>query len=93
MTEYEWYVSVADGAKTTVGPTWSFSTTGILGDLDGDCDVDGSDLALFLKAYGTVAGNLNYNSKADIEPNGGDGDVDENDLYEFAFDYGAVGCP
>jgi hypothetical protein len=93
LSEYEWYVTVSDGAKTTTGPTWSFATTGILSDIDGDCDVDGSDLAAFLKAYGTVLGNPNYKSKADIEPIGGDGDVDENDLYEFAFDYGIVGCP
>ena len=91
--EYEWYVTVSDGDKLTTGPIWSFSTTGILGDTDGDCDVDGLDLVAFLKAYGTAVGNPNYNPKADIEPIGGDGDVDVNDLYEFAFDYGTVGCP
>ena len=28
---YEWYVEVYDGINTIVGPTWSFTTTGIRG--------------------------------------------------------------
>jgi hypothetical protein len=27
-TEYEWYVDITDGSKTTTGPTWNFSTSG-----------------------------------------------------------------
>ena len=45
FTKYEWYVAVSDGVRTTTGPVWSFTTTGLLGDLNRDCDVDGSDLA------------------------------------------------
>jgi len=45
FTEYQWYVTVSDGVRTTTGPVWSFTTTGLLGDLNRDCDVDGSDLA------------------------------------------------
>jgi hypothetical protein len=45
-TEYEWYVAVNDGHRTTTGPVWSFTTTaGLAGDFDSDCDADGADLA------------------------------------------------
>jgi len=48
-TEYEWKVAVSDGAKTTDGPVWSFTTTvGLAGDFNNDCDVDGADLALLI---------------------------------------------
>jgi len=39
-TEYEWYVTVNDGASTTTGPTWTF-TTGT--DSDGDTIPDATD--------------------------------------------------
>jgi hypothetical protein len=54
-TEYEWYVTVSDGAKTTTGAVWSFTTTaasGLAGDFDNDCDVDGSDLAEAIRVFG-----------------------------------------
>jgi hypothetical protein len=47
-TEYDWYATVSDGAKTTTGPIWSFRTIGVAGDINGDCDVDGSDLAALI---------------------------------------------
>ena len=66
-TEYEWYVAVNDGHRTTTGPVWSFTTTaGLAGDFDSDCDADGADLAwlagnpesmdteMFAGAFGTV---------------------------------------
>lgn len=45
FTEYEWYATLSDGIRATAGPVWSFTTTGLFGDLNRDCDVDGSDLA------------------------------------------------
>jgi len=92
LADYEWYVTVSDGGQMTTGPIWSFSTTGILGDINGDCDVDGSDLAAFIAAFNSAIGQLNYNAKADIEPVGGDGKVDDTDLFEFAFEFGTLGC-
>jgi len=51
FTEYQWYVTANDGYSSTTGPVWSFTTTvGITGDLNGDCDVDGSDLAAYISA-------------------------------------------
>jgi hypothetical protein len=93
FVEYEWYSTVSDGAQTTAGPTWSFTTTGIPGDIDGDCDADGSDLADLIAAFNSALGQPAYNARADIEPIGGDGDVDDNDLYEFTLDFGTLGCP
>jgi hypothetical protein len=48
LTEYEWYATVSDSANTTTGTIWSFHTIGAAGDFDGDCDVDGSDLAALI---------------------------------------------
>jgi hypothetical protein len=28
-TEYEWYVEVSDGSRTTTGPVWTFTTGGV----------------------------------------------------------------
>jgi hypothetical protein len=52
FTEYEWYVTVTDGVRTVTGPVWSFITGGLLGDLNGDCDVDGSDLSEYIRDDG-----------------------------------------
>jgi hypothetical protein len=54
FTEYDWYVGVSDGGTTTKGPIWSFTTTGIAGDTDGDCDVDGTDLYELLTGAETM---------------------------------------
>jgi hypothetical protein len=55
FTEYEWYATVNDGNSTVSGPVWSFITTGLIGDLDDDCDVDGSDLAENISDYMVIA--------------------------------------
>lgn len=52
------------------------------GDLDGDCDVDLSDLAILLGAYGIDDGG-------DLD---GDGDTDLSDLAQLLANYGDV-CP
>lgn len=54
-------------------------------DLDGDSDVDGSDLALFADAFGSAPDDDNYNPNADFDNNNV---VDESDLTVFAVDFG-----
>jgi hypothetical protein len=61
------------------------------GDLMGnDQDVDGDDLIGFMLAYGSSAGDTNFNPVADINR---DGTVDHNDLFMFAGEFGRVDCP
>ncbi len=90
FTEYEWYVSVNDGIRTTTGPVWSFTTGGFTGDLDRDCDVDGSDLAVFAADFGRTDCGTGLPCEGDFEP---DGDVDGSDLALFAADFGRTDCP
>jgi hypothetical protein len=54
------------------------------GDSDSDSDVDGSDLAVFAKAFGSS------DEVADLD---GDGFVDESDLATFAAEFGRTDCP
>ncbi len=60
------------------------------GDIDGDGDVDGSDLAALADAFGSSSGGPNYNPFADFD---NDGYVNEDDLAVFATDFGRTGCP
>jgi lysophospholipase L1-like esterase len=39
-------------------------------DHDGDEDVDGSDLSVFIAAFGSEAGDLTYDAKCDLDSNG-----------------------
>jgi lysophospholipase L1-like esterase len=39
-------------------------------DYDGDGDVDGSDLAVFIAAFGSATGHFNYDVKCDLDSNG-----------------------
>ena len=55
FTQYEWYVTVSDGNRTTTGPVWSFTTAGLMGDNDLDCDSDGADLAAWIIDDGGVS--------------------------------------
>lgn len=55
------------------------------GDVDGDGDVDLSDLATLLGAYGRCAGDPLYNPAADFD---GDGCITLNDLAELLGNYG-----
>jgi len=59
------------------------------GDIDGDNDVDISDLASLLAAFGSFAGDPAYNPDTDFD---GDGDVDLTDLSTVLVLFGTT-CP
>jgi hypothetical protein len=61
-------------------------TPPLVGDLDGDGDVDLSDLAELLGAYGACTGDPDYNPLADLD---GSGCVDLADLAALLANYGA----
>jgi streptogramin lyase len=56
-----------------------------VGDIDGDGDVDQSDLGILLAAYGTCAGDAGFESAADIDR---DGCVGQSDLGALLASYG-----
>jgi hypothetical protein len=63
-------------------PQWVISLVGevlggVIGDIDGDGDVDQSDLGLLLTAWGTCLGDPDYNPAADLDGSGciGQGDL------------------
>jgi len=56
----------------------------IKGDLDHDTDVDVDDYRLFIKAYGSHTGDVNYRADADFDS---DGDIDIVDFAQFANAY------
>jgi hypothetical protein len=60
----------------------------LIGDVDGDGDVDLGDLTALLSAYGSQTGDPNYHPFADID---GDGDVDLTDLTMLLSHYGEGG--
>jgi len=57
----------------------------IPGDIDGDGDVDRYDFGIFAGAYGSSAGDPNYDGRCDFDS---DGDVDRYDFGIFAGNYG-----
>ena len=61
------------------------------GDFDGDCDVDGSDLAVFAADFGRTDCNDSHAApcRADFD---NDGNVDGSDLAVFASDFGRTDC-
>jgi chitinase len=62
----------------------SVTVVGCPGDIDGDCDVDLSDLAALLGAFGHCVGEPEYNPDADFD---GNGCVDLADLAELLAHY------
>jgi len=64
----------SDHAPVVLGLT--LPGVGIPGDVDGDGDVDLTDLSLLLGAFGATQGQPGYNPDADLD---GDGDVDLTD--------------
>lgn len=66
---------------------WAYpSTPDIVGDLDGDGDVDLADLSVLLGAYGSCSGDPNYNPVADLDSSGC---VDLVDLSSLLTNYGS----
>jgi hypothetical protein len=61
-----------------------------LGDLNGDGDIDGADLAVFAADFGRKDCNEGDPCQGDFEP---DGDVDEDDLSIFVLGFGGSACP
>jgi len=57
----------------------------MLGDVDGDSDVDSMDLFTLAAVYGTKTGDPLYNPNCDFD---GDGDIDSMDLFTLAANYG-----
>jgi len=60
---------------------------GLLGDIDGDGDVDMFDFGIFAQAYGSIDGDPNYDARCDFD---NDGDVDMFDFGIFAQNYGTT---
>jgi hypothetical protein len=58
-------------------------------DFDVEGDVDGVNLAKFLFAFGSAAGDSNYYPPADMD---NDNRVDEDDLAEFALEFATIDC-
>jgi len=56
----------------------------VKGDLDRDTDVDADDYRLFIKAYGSHTGDVNYRADADFDS---DGDIGIVDFAQFANAY------
>ena len=49
--------------------------------------MDSYDLAEFIIAFGSATGDLNFDTRCDLKPNGS---IDEDDLAQFALHYGEV---
>ncbi len=59
------------------------------GDFDKDCDIDGSDLAVFFSDFGRTNCDEGVPCEGDFDA---DFDVDGSDLSEFSKWFGSVGC-
>ena len=85
---YTLQVTVADG-KASVSGSVNLSVlpepTSPTPDIDGDGDVDGSDLHLFMLAFGKSSGSPGFDARCDFDSNGV---VEPVDLEDFAADFG-----
>ena len=78
----EWYPGGMSAVTCTI--VEGTPASDLIGDLDGDCDVDLADLAILLANYGTSGADPD---DGDID---GDGDVDLADLATLLAHYGEV---
>jgi hypothetical protein len=78
----EWYPGGTGAVTCTIVEGTRVSD--LLGDLDGDCDVDLTDLSILLSNYGTTGGATYADGDLDS-----DGDVDLADLALLLASYGA----
>jgi len=80
-------VVLSGGGFELVGGFWAAAASSppVPGDTDGDGDVDLTDLAVVLAAFGSCAGDPGYNPNADFD---GSGCVDLTDLALLLANYG-----
>jgi uncharacterized protein YkwD len=95
-------VGYAFGSTSTYGHYWTQDFGRRMGvsvctlpenpdaDIDGDGDLDGSDLARLIRAYGSARNDWNFDPQCDFIP---DSQVDEQDLEAWAPYFGRTGCP
>jgi hypothetical protein len=88
LSAYAWPVS-GQTDLTNNNVTSGVVKVTIPGDLNGDFQVNLKDLAILAKAYGSTAGDANWNPNADID---GDGLVGLSDLGILVQHYGQI-CP
>ena len=76
-----------DSASGTItyNKTDGYFSNKILGDIDGDGDVDKFDFGAFALAFGSEKGEPRYNPEADLDH---DGDIDGFDFGTFALNFG-----
>ena len=78
------YVVTITGATASTAGSYNL-TMSVAGDLNSDSNVDGNDSALFASAFGSSAGQSNYNPVADLN---GDGKVNTADQVILDSNYG-----
>jgi hypothetical protein len=83
-TPYHLRAYATNEAGTGYGDDLTF-TTSLAGDVNGDGCVDVVDLLWLVDAFGSVAGDPNYNPAADFNA---DGSVDVVDLLDMVFNFG-----
>ena len=91
ITPYYWRIDEVNGAGTTTGIVWSFTTGTVSADFDGDGDVDQEDFGYFQACY-SGPGILPETGCEDADLNGDD-DVDLDDFAIFESCVGGANQP
>jgi hypothetical protein len=79
------YYEIIDGFNDWGQLGHGFFSNKLIGDIDGDKDVDGLDLGKFGRSYGSLTGQPKYKRECDFDL---DGDVDNIDLGMYPPNYG-----